>query len=333
VAVAAVAWFLVARLASRGFDWQIAGAGIRRLDWRWVAASAVFIYAAYYGRAVRWLVFLKPLKPHPSIRNVLAATVIGFAAITLFGRPGEFVRPYLVARKEKVPVSSQLAAWLLERMFDLLMALFVFAFALTRVEGSGLRVGPQLTWILSVGGKVVGAACGGVLLAILSLRHFAEPVRAWLCRALSFLPESRFLKVQKFVSSFVEGVAATKSDSALLLVLVYSVVEWLLIVACYWCLVRAFAGLIPLGLVDVLIFMGFVSFGSVVQVPGIGGGMQVVAVLVLTELFGIRLELATTFAVAIWMITFVAIVPAGLLWSVHEGLNWRNLRHLGQEAS
>ena len=42
--------------------------------------------------------------------------------------------------------------------------------------------------------------------------------------------------------------------------------------------------------------MGFVSFGSIVQIPGVGGGMQVVSVLVLTELFGIRLELATAFA-------------------------------------
>ena len=59
--------------------------------------------------------------------------------------------------------------------------------------------------------------------------------------------------------------------------------------------------------------MGFVSFGSVVQIPGIGGGMQVVAVLVLTELFGVRLELATSFADPDWILTFVAIVPVGLL--------------------
>ena len=90
---------------------------------------------------MRWAVFLKPLKPHPSMRNLLSATVVGFTAITLFGRPGEFVRPYLIARKEQVPVTSQFAAWVLERIFDLLMALLLFAFALTRVQTSGLHVG------------------------------------------------------------------------------------------------------------------------------------------------------------------------------------------------
>ena len=64
---------------------------------------------------------------------------------------------------------------------------------------------------------------------------------------------------------------------------------------------------------DVLIFMGFVSFGAVVQIPGVGGGIQVVAVLVLTELFRVPVEVATSFALLIWIITFVVIVPVGLL--------------------
>ena len=87
-----------------------------------------------------------------------------------------------------------------------------------------------------------------------------------------------------------------RSDAALFLVLCYSALEWVLICLCYWCLAQSFAGIVNLGLVDVLILMGFVSFGAVVQIPGVGGGMQVVSVLVLTELFGIRLELATAFA-------------------------------------
>ena len=78
------------------------------------------------------------------MRNLLSATVIGFTAITLFGRPGEFVRPYLIAVKEQVPVPSQFAAWVLERIFDLLMALLVFGFALTRVQSSGVHVGPTI---------------------------------------------------------------------------------------------------------------------------------------------------------------------------------------------
>jgi ABC-type sulfate transport system permease component len=78
--------------------------------------------------------------------------------------------------------------------------------------------------------------------------------------------------------------------------------------------------------------LGFVSFGSVVQIPGVGGGMQVVSVLVLTELFGVRFELASAFAVFLWAITFVAIVPLGLVVALKEGLNWHSLKRIGREV-
>ena len=138
--------------------------------------------------------------------------------------------------------------------------------------------------------------------------------------------------MERLLTAVVQGVESTRSDAALLLIFVYSVLEWVLIAACYWCVVQAFAGIINLTFVDILILMGFVSFGGVVQIPGIGGGTQVAAALVLTELFGTKLELAASFAVFLWIITFVAVVPAGLSLALKEGLDWHSLRQLGREA-
>lgn len=289
-------------------------------------------YATYVGRALRWAVFLRPLKSKPSLRGLVSATVIGYTAITLLGRPGEFVRPYLIAMKEKVPVTSQLAAWVLERIFDLLMALLLFGFALARVTASGVAVGTKLAWVLGAGGKFVAVTSVILLLLLVCFRHFAEPARRRLTDALRFLPEKHFLRMEKLVAAFVQGVESTRSDGALLLVLIYSVVEWLLIVACYVCLAAAFRG-ISLTIVDVLVLLGFASFGAIVQIPGIGGGVQVVTILVLTELLGVRLELAAAFALLVWLITFVAIVPVGLILIFHEGLKWHNLRQIGREAA
>jgi uncharacterized protein (TIRG00374 family) len=330
-------WFVHGQLAARGFDWALVRAGIGGLHWNWLAFSLIPIFATYYGRALRWAVFLRPLKPHPSIGRLTAATVIGFTAITLFGRPGEFIRPYLIAKKEDVPITSQFAAWFLERIFDLLMALLVFAFALTRVQGSGVQVGDTMAWVLAVGGRIVVAACAVILVVILSFRHLAQPLRDRITAGLRFLPEHHFDRLARWIAAFVEGVASTRSDAALLLIFFYSVVEWLLIAACYWCLARSFSGTLNFTIVDILIFLGFVSFGAAVQIPGIGGGMQVVAVLVLTELFGMRLELATAFAFLTWFFTFVAIVPIGLILALKEGLDWRgtlrDVRRIGREVS
>jgi uncharacterized protein (TIRG00374 family) len=321
------------RLDAPAFDWKLAGSTFARVRWPWVALSLVPIFGTYWGRALRWAVFLKPLKPHPSMRNLLSATVIGFTAITLFGRPGEFVRPYLIARKEQVPVTCQLAAWALERIFDLLMALLLFAFALTRVQTSGMHIGAKMTWILAAGGKVGGTLGVAILLVLLSLRHFAEPLRLRLIRALRHLPEKRLAGFEKIINALFQGVESMRSDASLIIVLLYSALEWVLICLAYWCLAQSFAGIVNLGVVDVLILLGFLSFGSVVQIPGVGGGMQVVSVLVLTEMFGVRFELASAFAVFLWAITFVAIVPLGLFVAVKEGLDWHSLKRIGREAS
>jgi uncharacterized protein (TIRG00374 family) len=326
-------WFVHAQLSTRAFDWALAASAITRLRWPWLLFSLLPIFGTYYGRALRWAVFLRPLKARPSMRNLLVATVIGFTAITLFGRAGDFVRPYLIALKEKVPVTSQIASWLLERIFDLLMASLLLGFALTRVQAFTVHVGPNLAWVLTFGGKIVGASCLVVLLVLLSLRHFAEPVRRKLIAAAKLLPEKWFRGVEKTITALVKGVESTRSDGALLLIFLYSVLEWVLIAGCYWGLAQAFQGIINITFVDVLILMGFVSFGGVIQIPGVGGGTQVVAILVLTELYCVRVELATSFALLLWILTFVAIVPVGLALALKEGLDWHSLRRIGREAA
>jgi uncharacterized protein (TIRG00374 family) len=270
------------------------------------------------------------LKPKPSFRNLLSATILGFTAITLFGRPGEFVRPYLIAIKEQVSVSSQVSAWVLERAFDLLMAVLVFGLALARLNSAGLRLSSRLAWVLEAGGRLATIAGFAILILLLSMRHLAEPLGRRLSSALGRLPGKYHQRVDRMLLGLAQGVESTRSDYALFLVFVYSVAEWALIVLCYWCLARSFGAVLQLTFEEVLIFAGFVSFGAVIQLPGLGGGAQVIAVVVLTELFGVKLEVATSFAMFNWAITFLVVVPVGLVIAVREGISWGNLRHLGR---
>jgi hypothetical protein len=83
-------------------------------------------WLTYVGRALRWRVLIRPVKAHPNLWNLFTGTAIGFTAIVLFGRPGEMVRPYIISLKERLSFSSQMAAWLVERMYDLMMALLIF---------------------------------------------------------------------------------------------------------------------------------------------------------------------------------------------------------------
>jgi len=329
--LAAVAVFLALRWRELGFHWDEFAVSFRRINPRCMAAAVFFGLMTYIGRALRWQVLLRPVKQNSSLRNLITATVIGFTAIVLFGRAGEPVRPYLIAVKEKVSFSSQIAAWILERIYDLLTALLIFGFALSSVHASGATVGPHLMWVLRTGGYVAGAA-GIICLALLIVfGRFTTAASARVLDGLRFLPESAFHRAEKVVTAFSQGMESSKGRNFVYLMGFYSLLEWALIVGCYVCIFSAFPATAGFNLTDVVIFVGFAAFGAVIQLPGVGGGVQVVAIVVLTELFGLPLEASTGVAILLWVTTFVVVVPIGLVLAFHEGLNWRKLRSVKQE--
>jgi uncharacterized protein (TIRG00374 family) len=327
-------WLVRLFLDRRGFDWRAFRATLLALQWRWLAAATVSVIAGYYGRALRWRVLMRPVKANPSLWNLFSATVIGFSAITILGRPGEFVRPYLIAAKEKVSASSQVAALVLERIYDVLIVLAIFGFALGRVRRSDAALGPALSWVFATGGWFVGALSIAALGLLAAFRHFSADVRRRLLGALEAhgAAPKHFKKADRLLTAFVQGVESTKSPKAILLVVWYTVLEWATITLTVFFVVRAFGGALRFGWLDVLIFLGFLSFGAVVQIPGVGGGMQVVSVLVLTELFRVPLEISTSVALVLWFISFVVVVPLGVALALHEGIRWRTLRQLEPEA-
>ncbi len=325
-------YFLRSELHKSGFRWSVFVATLTRLEWPWLLAAVGLALATYYGRALRWAVLLKPLRPHPNMWKLVSATVIGFSAVTLLGRPGEFVRPYLISVQERVPFSSQLSAWVLERIYDLLIALAIFGFALSRIGNLG-DPGQALGWMLEIGGWLVWILAAACLILLVLIRRYSDAMRQRLMDALSFLSEHHLERAGRFLNALFQGAESTRSAKSIVLLVAYTLLEWTFIVFCCFCIMRAYGADVRFSISDVLIFMGFVSFGAVVQIPGIGGGVQVVAVLVLTKLFGLTVELATSIAVLLWLITFVAIVPFGLAAALHEGLSWRKLRELEREAA
>ncbi|MEO7652738.1 MAG: lysylphosphatidylglycerol synthase transmembrane domain-containing protein [Bryobacteraceae bacterium] len=235
---AVVAYVASLRGTRPAFDWSLFSSTLSSLNWGWLALSAVLGLATYLGRALRWAIFLKPLRSKPNLWNLIKATVIGFTALSLLGRPGEFVRPYLIAVKEQVSLSSQIAAWFLERIFDLLIALLIFGWGLSQVRGSDARLGPALEWVFRTGGTIVWIACVVICVALLFLRQYLDVAGRRLVESLAFLPERYLTKAKVLVGTFVQGLESIRSTRAALTLVGYTILEWALIAGCYVCAVR-----------------------------------------------------------------------------------------------
>ena len=325
--------WLFYRVRSGSFQWDLFRATLYRIQWFWLAFSIVLTLLSYLGRAWRWEVMLRPLGATASIRQLTYDTSVGFTAVALLGRAGEIVRPYLISVSAGVSFSSQVAAWILERILDLLAVLLLFGFALARIPAQGMSLGPGLRWVFTVGGYLVAAIGVALLLFFVLFRNFSAVAERRILAALTFLPRNYYNNVESMLRAFSQGMESTRDARCLTLLIFYTVVEWALIIGCYYTLFLSFPLTAHLTIIDVVIIIGFIAFGSLVQIPGIGGGVQIISVVVLTEIYHLPLEAASAVAVFIWIITFVVIVPLGLFFAFRQGLNWNKLKHLQKEAS
>ena len=103
----------------KDFDWATFWSQGRQLSVRHIVQATALIYFSYFLRALRWKIFLRPVRKEASTIGLIAPTLIGFTGLALLGRPGELIRPYLIARRTDLTFSSQMAAWAIERIFDI----------------------------------------------------------------------------------------------------------------------------------------------------------------------------------------------------------------------
>jgi hypothetical protein len=303
-------------------------ATLEHVDWRWLAASICLILLSNVGRALRWQVMLRPFGHPLGVWRLTSDTAIGLTAGVLLGRVGEVVRPYLIAVQTGLPFSSQAAAWLLERMLDLLAVLLLCGYALIRIPPYSWRLGPAVQDALVAGGYslvLAGALC---LVLLLAFRQPNGVAQRRVLSALAFLPQQQRQRIAGMLDAFSKGVECTRNPRLLALLLGYTLLEWAVIVAGTFALFRGFQATHAFGFLDVLVLMAFMTLGSLVQVPGLGGGVQVASVVTLTKIYGLPLESATGIAIVLWFVSSIAIVPFGIACGFHEGLNWSKLKLL-----
>ncbi|HEY6945244.1 MAG TPA: lysylphosphatidylglycerol synthase transmembrane domain-containing protein [Candidatus Acidoferrum sp.] len=294
--------------------------------------SVVVIYVCYAVRALRWQLFQGNLGPS-RFWIIYKMTLAGFTAIFALGRPGEPVRPLLLARKEKLPIADMFGIYALERLFDFAATAVIGALGLILYRSHGYQAGltGELgTWLRNAG-MVLLAAVGGGILALIYLRlHGSAELERRLQGPLKM--HGWRSSLARILLGFVRGAQTIRTWGELLLAVVYSAAHWFLVLLVYYWGSRAFGGRLgTLSLGDVMLVMAFSLVGSVVQLPAVGGGAQLASYLVFTKIFEVQPEPATAAAIVVWLIGFAMCSFAGVPLLIHEGLSLGDLRELAHE--
>jgi glycosyltransferase 2 family protein len=322
VAFLLVALFYLQFRTWRNFDWGVFLSQTRRVSLIHIFAGIAYIYFAYLLRAVRWRIFLRPVKQTTSVK-LLSPTIVGFTGLSLLGRPGELIRPYLIARKENLSFSSQLAVWTVERIFD------IGGFALLLI--SAIFLSPSLKKLeyysqFEKGGLFLIALVAGLAVTAWVISMKGEMVASWAERRFAGHGSGLGHKIAARVREFRGGLNTIHGISELVQLIVVSLAMWFVIALAYQQVTGAYGvPVLSIPISQVLLLMASSMVGSLVQLPGVGGGSQLATISTLQHVFGVPPELAASCGILLWLVTFMAIIPVGLALAHHERLSIRNL--------
>jgi uncharacterized membrane protein YbhN (UPF0104 family) len=306
------------------FDWRTFAAQMRQADWWLFGAGLLLIYGAYVLRAVRWALFLRPAKT-VGLFSLLGTQVIGFTAVAMFGRPADLARPYLVSRRTRIPLPAQVAVWAVERIFDFGSNALIFACILLFAPKSEQVPHPDAVRSLGIAAMV---AVAGFIVFALSMRKGGDAVARLFGRIFGMLSPKLGESVREKVLAFRDGLSAVNSFSSFLQALILSLVMWLMIVYSYLETLRAFTASVPLHtmtLARCVVLM--------LQLPIIGWFTQIGLVAkAIQSFFGVASEPALGAATMLLIITFLGVMPIGLIWSRFEHVSLKKLTEESEHA-
>jgi len=309
----------------RHFDWSVfwkLTADARPL---YLLSAIALIYATYLLRAVRWKVFLRPVC-RPKARDLIAPTIIGFTGLALLGRPGEFARPYLIARREGLSMSSQIAVWAVERIFDIgsftvLMTIDIFSMDFSRYPVlEHYRHEFLVAGVILIG--LVAALAGSAYL----VRRSAAGVARWVHRRFAGWAPTFAQHAEQKVYAFGEGLNTIHDLGSFVQLTGLSLLIWFLIAVSYLQAMHAYPSpLRELTISNVVIIIGFSMVGSLVQLPAIGGGVQAATIGGINHYFNVPNEMAVSCGIMLWLVCFMVVIPVGLLLAHREHVSFSKI--------
>ncbi|HUQ50461.1 MAG TPA: lysylphosphatidylglycerol synthase transmembrane domain-containing protein [Terriglobales bacterium] len=295
----------------RHFDWQTFLRLTAEADKLKLLAGVAFIYAGYIFRAWRWKMFLRPVKDVPLMR-LLPPMIIGFTGLAVLGRPGDLIRPYLVARREDLRFTSQIAVLAVERVFDMAsVAVFLAADLLFAPSLKQLQYFKQFEFAgMALFAGVIALALGLFMI----WRNSAGAANVVTKIFGGFAPKAAQSIAHK-IEVFGDGLHTIHNATSLLQIITASFLIWACISLAYLMVLHAYtdATLQTMSFSHVILLMSASVAGSLLQLPIVGGGTQLGTIGVLRHVFHVDENVAASCGIMLWLVTFMSVIPLGLL--------------------
>jgi uncharacterized protein (TIRG00374 family) len=317
---------------ARRVNWTQVRAELESVNWSLIALGVGVVCTTYLVRAMRWRVLLAPLA-ESSVRNLLAATSVGFGAIFLIGRSGEVLRPTFLSLVDKrVRPAASFVTVGVERVYDMAAVVLIFAIDMIWFRAPG---GDAATYarVRQLGFVLLAAFAAGIACLVL-FRLRGEKLLERINTRLERAPASA-QRVGRFITNLLDqlrlALGVLVNARALALTIGWTAVLWTVIALANWCVLRAFG--LPFGAPETVFVLGWALVGSLVPTPGGGAGAFHLATARGLSFLGVADAKATAVSIILHLVLFGPALLLGLYFFLRSDVKLSRLRGAAAEST
>ena len=274
-------------------------------------------------RSWRWLIFMRPIKPHISFWHSFCSVIYGYAVNIVVPRGGEIVRLISICKLESLPWAAVLPTLLIDRLLDLVTIAILIGCTLIALPAEMLK---SMPWIYPSGMTITVSS-----LTLLLLLPKLSPLLLFILSLpliKRFTPAPISEKIKGLLVQFDEGTKCLTNPLTYPVIALSTIAIWL----CYWLnfyfVLLAFSLDKTLTVGKGLMLFTVSSLGSLVPTPGCVGGFHLLVSQCLVLIFGINKDLALAFATVLHAFAFIITICLAafvcFLWQEFKGTKAKN---------
>jgi uncharacterized protein (TIRG00374 family) len=308
------------------------------INYLWTLPTVFLVLVSFFIRALRWQYILA--SSHKiGIWRAFHPMMIGFMINCILpGRLGEFARPAIVQKKEKIPFATGIATVAAERVFDLATLILFAVITLAAID-----INPEIeitfgdvrlnaTTLEALFSRVV---LMGILLIAGMFAVSIAPIRRVIHRLILALPALAFSAAEstktklrrkisepltRIVDNIALGFTLVKYPKKVIICLFYSLLVWIIAAFSYYVFSFGSPG-VRLSYTEMFAVMVIIClFIALPSVPGFWGLWEAGGVFAMS-LFGVTTDVAAGFTLANHAIQMFPVIIVGIISAAVASVN------------
>ncbi len=321
----------------RNVSFQEIFESVLKLKYQYIPIAVILFAFSFVIRAHRWHFLCRSVKIIPA-RRFYSPLMIGFMGNLLPLRLGEFIRALLLGNRERIGFTASFATIVVERIFDLIGLLGLFAglliFNPMVFVPQGGEKGETIASAVQTFGIMSLALCVLLVMFCFFLLHQQDKTLSLVRFFTRILPKKIRIRIEEMLRSFTAGLGILRDPKGIFWAVFLTVPLWVVVLfvnyPVYYC--YQIESILPLSSLVTLVVVTCAAI-AVIPAPGFLGPFQMAVTFVLADLYGIDKAIAASFSLVTWFLQMAGISLAGTFFLIRDNQSFFELSRTAKEAA